>query len=129
MEEEGIGFEIVAATLRADSADVNAFLPALAVKLSGALPNQTQVRYHSSLFGKNKTVEAVDVNLGDLHFQIEQDHGRLVPTRSKAVRGIVLKSEVLPLDVWINELSSCISEEAERSETGRSALQQMLEGS
>lgn len=129
MEEDGIGFEVVAATLRADATDLNAFLPALAVKLEGALPTQTQVRYHSGLFGKKKEVQAVEVDLGELHFQIEEEHGRLVATRRKAVRGIVLKSETLPLDVWIDELSTVLAGEAERSDTGRSALQRMLEGS
>lgn len=128
MDDDGIGFEMVAATLREDATDLQVFLPALAVKLTGALPNQTQVKHHGGLFGK-KTVQAIDVDLGEVHFQIEEEHGRLVPTRRKAVRGIVLKSEILSLDAWIEELSTALASEAQRSETSRSALQHMLEDS
>jgi len=127
VDEEGIGFEIVAASLKADAADVNAFLPALAAKLSGALPGSTTVRYHGSLLGKKKTVQAIEVNLGDSRFHIEDDHGRLVASRQKAVRGIVLKNEMLPVDAWIDELGASMTEEAHRSEVGRAALQRMLE--
>jgi hypothetical protein len=127
MDEEGIGFEMVAASLRADSGDVDAFLPALAAKLEGALPNQCTIRRHGGMFGGKKTVQAVDVNLGDMRFHVEEDHGRLVATRQKAVRGIVLKNETITIDAWIDELSRSVTEEAHKSELGRDALQRMLE--
>ncbi|HZT95779.1 MAG TPA: hypothetical protein VFB34_02970 [Chloroflexota bacterium] len=128
MDEDGIGFELVAASLRSGTQDVKTFMPVLAEKLSGALPQQTQVRYRGGLMGK-KTVQAIEVDLGEARYRIEENHGRLSPSRQKVVRSIVLKNEPLPLDVWIEDLSRTMAEAADASETGRAALQQMLEGS
>jgi hypothetical protein len=127
VDEDGIGFEIVAASLRADSSDMSAFLPALAAKLEGALPQQTSVRYHGGLLSKKKSVQAIDVDLGDERFHIEEQHGRLEARRQTAVRGIVLKNEVLAVDAWIDDLSARLADVAQASETGRTALKQMLE--
>lgn len=79
------------------------------------------------MFGGKKTVGAIDVDLGDTRFHVEEQHGRLVATRQKAVRGIVLKNEVMDLDAWIDELSQSVTQEAHKSEVGRGALKQMLE--
>ena len=129
MDDDGIGFELVAASLRADSADIGSFLPALATKLAGALAPQTTVRYHGGFLSKKKSVEAIDVDLGDERFHIEEQQGRIEGRRQSAVRGIVLKNEILPLDSWIEALSTRIAEAAQASETARGALKQMLEGS
>jgi hypothetical protein len=49
--EDGLGFELLAASLRADETDARAFLAALATKLEGALPAQTRVeRVRDGLF-------------------------------------------------------------------------------
>ncbi len=128
MEDDGIGFELVAASLRADASDSEAFLAALASKLSGALPQQTEVRQRGGLFGK-KGIQGIDVDLGDVRYHLEESHGRLNASRQRAVRGIVLKNETISLDQWIDELSRTVTEEARRSETGRLALQRMLEES
>ena len=42
------------------------------------------------------------------------------------MRGIVLKTEEVPLDVWIDELSRDLAEEAHRSERSRLALERLL---
>jgi len=126
MEEEGIGFELVAASLRSDAQDSKAFLSALATKLGGALPQQTSVQYRGGLMGK-KSVRAVEVDLAELRYRLEEEHGRLSASRQKVVRGIVLKNEAIPIDQWIDELSQTLSAQAEQSESGRAALQQLLE--
>jgi hypothetical protein len=128
MEEEGIGFELVAASLRCDAQDSKAFLSALATKLSGALPQQTNVQYRGGLMAK-KSVKAVEVDLADVRYRLEDEHGRLSALRQKVVRGIVLKNETIPVEQWIDELSQTLSTEAQQSESGRAALQQLLERS
>jgi hypothetical protein len=47
--------------------------------------------------------------------------------RSKAVRGVVIKSEQLSLDAWLEALSAALTEKAHESETDRIALQRLLE--
>ena len=54
------------------------------------------------------------------------EKGRVQASRGKVVRGIVLKTEQLPLDAWIDELSRELTQEAEQSEQGRIALERLL---
>lgn len=128
MDDEGLGFELVAASLRADTADSGSFLAALAQKVGGALPERTEVQYGGKLFGK-KSISGLTVDLGDARYMLKQEHGRLMAQRQRVVRGIVLKNEAIPLDLWIEELSQGVAVEAQRSESGRAALQRMLEES
>jgi hypothetical protein len=46
--------------------------------------------------------------------------------RAKVVRGIVLKTDQLPLDQWIEELAEALAEVAASSAQARSALERFL---
>ncbi len=46
--------------------------------------------------------------------------------RAKIVRGIVLKTEQIPVDQWIEELSEALAEVAGQSAQGRAALERFL---
>jgi hypothetical protein len=48
--------------------------------------------------------------------------------RATAVRGVVLKSEAVPLDAWIDALAGALASEARSSEQSRVALEQLLRG-
>jgi hypothetical protein len=127
MDEDGMGFELVAASLRADSGDLTAFTEALATKLEGALPGQTAVtRGGGGLFGGPKRVQAIAVQLGDARYEMRVNKHGMSCTRGKAVRGIVLKTEEMNLDEWIGELSRDLSEQASRSEQARLALERLV---
>jgi hypothetical protein len=74
-----------------------------------------------------KSISGVKCDLGDVRYSLQEQHGRLEARRQKVVRGIVLKSEVIALDAWIDELSQRLAEEARKSEESRMALRRMLE--
>jgi hypothetical protein len=120
--------DLLAASLRADAGDLDAFVAALAVKLEGALPDQVEVERGGSLFGGRKRVRRIEVTLGDQRYEAEPDHGRVTCRRRSVVRGIALKTQELDLDAWIAALSQDLVEEADRSERGRQALARLLEG-
>ena len=46
--------------------------------------------------------------------------------RAKVVRGIVLKTEQIPVEQWINELASALAEEAAHSAQARNSLERFL---
>lgn len=123
---EDFGFELLASSLRADAADLNVFAEALATKLEGALPGQTTVDRKGGLFSKAKRVRQVTVDLGDSRYELSADGGRVETTRCKTVRGIVLKTERLPVDEWIEDLSRQLAAEAQRNEQARLALERLL---
>jgi hypothetical protein len=120
--------DLVAASLRADAADLEAFVEALAAKLEAALPDQVQVERRGGLLGGNKRVRRIEVTVGDQRYEAEHDRGRLTCRRRSVVRGIALKTQELDLDAWIAALSQDRLEESERSERGRQALARLLEG-
>jgi hypothetical protein len=127
MESEGLGFELLASSLRADAGDIRSFVEALAAKLEGALPSQTTVeRKGGGLFSGPKRVERIVVDMDEFRYQLVSSGSRVEPSRAKAVRGIVLKTEQMSLDAWIDELSRQLTEEAQRSEQARLALERLL---
>ena len=99
---EPLQVEMFAASLRADSTDIRAFLEALAVKLEGSLPNQTQVKRQRSIFSRERPVNEIVVTLGDYQYRIIRERqGPLITSRTKVVRGIVLKTDQIPMEQWI----------------------------
>lgn len=124
---EDMGFELLASSLRADTGDLKAFVEALAVKLEGALPDRTQVeRKGGGLFSREKRVGRISVQMANNRYELVADGGRVQASRGTAVRGIVLKNELLPLDQWIDDLSRELSIEAQQSEQARIALERLL---
>jgi len=120
-------FELVAASLRADAGDLVAFVEALAVKLEQALPQRTRVRRRSSgLFSKRRRVEQIEVKVGEEHYLLGCEGGAVETRRAQTVRGIVLKTEPVALDEWIEGLARAIAAEALSSEPGRRALERLL---
>ena len=57
---------------------------------------------------------------------LNSDRGSIDARRATTVRGIVLKSEPVALDQWIDGLARAIAADARQSEQGRSALERLL---
>src|SRR5947208_17081314 len=124
---EPLEVEMLAASLRASSTDLKAFMEALAAKLEGSLPNQTTVVRHSSLFSREHPVKEIAVVLGDYQYRIGRERqGPIIAQRAKVVRGIVLKTEQIPLEQWIEELAGELAQVAASSAQARSALERFL---
>jgi hypothetical protein len=121
---EADGFELLAASLRADARDLNAFFEALAAKLSASLPESTDVDREG--FRGRGRVKSISVDLGTHRYGLERNPTGVTCLRANAVRGIVLKNEELGLDEWIDSLSRDLAEAAEQSDRGRVALDRML---
>lgn len=121
-------FELVAASLRADTTDLRAFVEALAVKLEGALPGGVRVsRRGGGLFGGAKRVWRIGVTLGPDEFVLESGEGGVECRRRTVVRGISLKNEQLSPDEWIDAVSRALVDQASESERGRAALARLLD--
>lgn len=121
-------FELVAASLRADTVDLRAFVEALAAKLEGALPDRTAVqRSGGGFLGGAKRVRAIAVRLGEGEYVLEAHDGSPACTRRVVVRGIALKNEELSLDEWIEALSRELTAQAGTSEHDRAALARLLD--
>ncbi len=120
-------FDLVAASLRADGADLAVFVEALAQKLTQSFPGHVKVERKKSLLPGPKPVRRITADLGNDRLELETADGKVTCRRRELVRGIALRSEDLELGPWIDALSRALVAEAEQSERGRAALQQLLQ--
>ncbi len=119
--------EMLAASLRMNMSDLGAFMEALAAKLQGALSAQTTVTRHNALFSRDHPVKEIIVAFGELQYVLlREKQGQLQAQRSTKVRGIVLKTEQISVQQWINEIAANLAQEAVRSAQTRSALEEFL---
>ncbi|HEU5200811.1 MAG TPA: hypothetical protein VFU32_14325 [Ktedonobacterales bacterium] len=123
---EGLGFEVLASSLRADAGDTKTFLEVLANKLGGALPTRTVVERESHLFAREKPVKMISIELGEFRYQIGHARGALSAQRTRVVRGIALKTEALGVDQWLDDLSMALMQLAQQSAQDRASLLRML---
>jgi hypothetical protein len=122
-------FDLSAASLRASSGDLRTFVDVLADKLDRALPGRVNVERRAvRLLSKQKRVTAIELDLGDTRYLLAAQGGAVETRCATAVRGIVLKSAVVPLDAWIDRLLRELAGEARTSEQSRIALEQLLDG-
>jgi hypothetical protein len=117
-------FDLDAAGLRADGADLAAYVEVLARKLEDALPGQTEVRRRSKGFlSREKVVDTIEVRLGEYRYTLHRD-GR--GTRAKEVRGVVIKREDIALEAWVGGLAGELRELAAGSAEARAALERLV---
>ena len=126
-EPMSLQVDMLAASLRSDTTDLKAFMEVLAVKLEGALPDQTVVARQSKLFSREHPVREILITLGDYQYRISREQqGPLFTQRAKVVRGIVLKTDQLPMEQWIEELAEGLAAHAGQSAQARMALERFL---
>ncbi len=121
-------FDLVAAGLRADGAELSMSVEVLARKLEQALPGAARVERHGGgLLGRGeKRVRLVRVELGSNLYQLTVDGQRVEGFREKQVGGIAIKREPLSPEEWIAALSADLRSEAQRSSQAREALERLL---
>ena len=121
-----VDMDLLAASLRADSSDVSAFVESLAAKLEGAVPGRVRIdRRRAGMFGP-KAVRAVSLDLGDRRLDLRIEGGAVQTRCARLSGGIVLKNEVLETNEWLAILGDALADEARRSETTRKALERLL---
>jgi hypothetical protein len=120
-------FDLDAAGLRADGADVTAYVEVLARKLEDALPAQTTVRRRAKGFlSREKVVDSIEVTLGESRFGLALRGRRLEAHRAKEVRGVVIKREPLEVNAWVIELAGELREQARGSSSALQAFQRLV---
>jgi hypothetical protein len=126
-EGDPLELDLLAASLRTDSDDLGTFIESLAVKLEQALPGLTRVqRGRRGLVGA-KEVRAISVQSGDQQLELIRDGGNRVQARRARVSGgIVLKTETIDIDSWMEALTALLAAEAAHNERTRQALARLL---
>jgi hypothetical protein len=125
-DAESVDLDLLSASLRADSGDLDAFVEGLATKLENAIPQRVRVDRRRAGFRGPKVVRQIAVDLGNVRLELRYPGGALETRCAKLSGGIVLKSEQLDTDAWLAALGEALAAEARRSETTRQALERLL---
>jgi hypothetical protein len=121
-------FDLDAAGLRADGAELKGSVEVLARKLEDALPHSTAVQRKAKRFlSSDKVVRTIEVRLGEQRYSITvEGRQRLDCAREQEVRGIVIKRESLNIGQWVDELTAALRDQAASSADARNALERLL---
>ena len=124
--------DLLAAALRADSADLDVYARVLTTSLADALPDGmvTVERDRSMgdrMAGRPGTVRSLRVDAGETTLQLGRGRGGVpVATVARAVRGVVISSKEVPIDEWVRLLADHLAARARQSAAARAALARLL---
>jgi hypothetical protein len=121
-------FDLPAAALRQDRAELESSVVVLASTLEQAIPRFVSVerRKVGGFRSKRTEVKRIVVTLGDERFELVAADRGLHCTRNKVVRGITLSHDELATSEWIAALLAAVGHTAEVTERDRTALEELL---
>ena len=98
-------FDLHAAWIRRAQTDLHAFLEALATRLEGALPGRVQTeRKRDGLLSATRHITTITIQVDGSRYLLDAHSPDIRASRQHEVRGVVLKTESLPLDRWLQDL-------------------------
>jgi hypothetical protein len=118
--------DLLAASLRADSSDLGAFVEALAVKLEEAVPGAVRVERRRNGLRGPKLVRRITLDAGGQRLELRAGDGAVQTYCSRLSGGIVLKTEQLDTDAWLRALGEALAAQAQLSQSTRQALERLL---
>lgn len=125
---EPLQVEMLAASLLASYTDVKTFLETLAFKFEGSLPSHTRVIRHKSFFSRERPVKEIIVTLGDYQYRLSREQqGPLAAQRAHVVRGIIIGTEPLSVEQWINAIAEALAQLSASSTLDHAALLRFLQ--
>ena len=131
---DALSLEMVAAVLRADSADVAIYARVLTESLGDALPpgcvTIDRVRTMSDrMHGRPGEVSKITVRLGDQVLSLGVQAGREPAAEiCREVRGVVLSRQPVPISQWASELARALVAHAEQNAQAAEALRRLVAG-
>jgi hypothetical protein len=124
------GFDMVAASIRADASDTETFFRVLVSKMVDALGDRVTVKRSGGLLKRDRPVTAVEMDLTSagqgVVLTAQREHDAITCTVVRRVRGIALSTKQVSMPEWIEELVAALADEAKRSQQTWSALHGLL---
>jgi len=131
--DDAPSLDLVAAALRADSADVAIYARVLTESLGEALPPGTvtvdrERSVSDRMRGRPGVVSRVVVRLGDQVMSLTVNRGQPAAEICREVRGVVLSRTPVPLHEWTAALAAALVTHAERNAIAAQALRKLVAG-
>jgi hypothetical protein len=123
--------EALAAALRADTSDLDAYHRVLSSTIGDLLPaGMVEVDRERSmsdrLSGRPGAATAIRLHIGDKTLELVAHHGRLVATVAQDVRGVTISKREVPVADWVQQLAAYLAALASESAEAREALGRLL---
>jgi hypothetical protein len=132
--DDALSLDMVTAALRADSTDVGIYARVLTQSLGEALPSEfvTVERDRTMsdrMRGRPGEISRVAVQLGDQQMTLSVRNGKTVAEICRAVRGVVLSRQTVPIGEWARVLAGELVAYAEQNAEAAQALRRLVAGS
>jgi hypothetical protein len=130
---DDLSLDMVAAALRADSADVAVYARVLTESLGGALPAgcvtiERDRSVSDRMRGRPGEVSKITVRLGERLMTLAVSGGEPVAEICREVRGVVLSRQPVGVHQWAEELARALVEHAEQNARAAQALRKLVLG-
>ena len=123
--------DLVAAAIRADTADLDSYHRVLSATVADLLPvGMVEVDRERSvkdrMAGREGRATSIRVRLGDVTLELATRHGGLVATSAREVRGVVISRQEISVAAWTQQLAEHLARLATQSADARTALAKLL---
>jgi hypothetical protein len=124
--------DALAAALRADSADLEAYARVLTTSLADALPTgmvavDRDRSMGDRLAGRPGQVRSLRVSAGEVSLELAGGRGGVPVARvARAVRGVVISSREVAVEEWVRALADLLAARARESAAARASLSRLL---
>jgi len=127
--DQALEVDVLACSLQMDKNESGDLLEYLATKLSGAMPQETEITRGGWMLSSKKPVVGLSITLGEVGFQmIREKNGHITARQMKIVRGVTLSTKEVPTDKWVQDLASALSALAEKNSKTKEALKKFVIG-
>lgn len=131
MSGDSDSIDLLAAALRADSADLASYEKVLVGTLASAFPEgMIEVDRERSLSdkmaGRPGKVKALRVHLGETTMELAAGRGGTLGYVAREVRGITISRKEVPLGEWSRQLAEALATHAAESADASEALRRLL---
>ena len=123
-----VDLDLLAAALRADTADIDLFFEVLGGKLLEILGDRVEVDRIGSRFKKDRPMGRIAVDFDPVgpRLEVTREKRGLSCHIRKTVRGIVISDSEVDVATWTATLVTSLGDEASHSASTRLALQSLL---
>jgi hypothetical protein len=130
---DALSLDLVAAALRADSADVTVYARVLTDSLGDALPEgvvtvDRERSVSDRMRGRPGEVAKITVRLGDQMLTLAVRRGQPVAEICREVRGVVLSRRPVQVTEWAAELAKALVAYADQNAQAAEVLRRLVAG-
>jgi hypothetical protein len=130
---DALSLDLVAAALRADSADVTVYARVLTDSLGDALPEgvvtvDRERSVSDRMRGRPGEVARITVRLGDQMLTLAVRRGQPVAEICREVRGVVLSRRPVQVTEWAAELAKALVAYADQNAQAAQVLRRLVAG-